>query len=95
MQDVRKKHDDALIKIEGENHQCDRLCELNVIEQVLNVGETTIVQDAWARGQNLAIHGWIYGLHDGHLRNLNICLTDKDSIIPAYQAAITSLLASA
>lgn len=94
VQDVRKKHDHELMKIVGENHQCNRLCELNVIEQVLNVCETTIVQDAWSRGQNLAIHGWIYGLHDGHLRNLNICLTDRDSIVPTYQSAVASLLAS-
>ena len=63
LKDVRDKHR----PIESE----DRLCELNVIEQVANVRETTIVQDAWARGQELHVHGWIYGLHDGLLRDLN------------------------
>ena len=50
----------------------DRLCELNVVEQVSNVCRTSIVQDAWARGQALAVHGWIYGLHDGLLHDLNV-----------------------
>ena len=49
----------------------DRLCELNVIEQTLNVGKTTVIRDAWARGQSLAVHGWIYKLSDGLLRDLN------------------------
>ena len=51
-----------------DTHRHDRLCELNVIEQVANVTQTTVVQDAWARGQTLAIHGWMYGIRDGLLR---------------------------
>ena len=75
VQDVVHEHEDALAKIEDENERFDRLCELNVIEQVLNVGRTTIVQSAWQRGQELTVHGWIYGLQDGLLRDLGCSLS--------------------
>ena len=70
IQDVRQKHEKTLADAGGE--ASDRLCELNVIEQVANVRDTTIARDAWERGQELAVHGWIYGLHDGLLRDLNV-----------------------
>src|SRR4029077_11744821 len=70
IQDVRQKHEKTLANAGGE--ASDRLCELNVIEQVANVRDTTIARDAWERGQELAVHGWIYGLHDGLLRDLNV-----------------------
>ena len=70
IQDVRQKHERTLADAGGE--ASDRLCELNVIEQVANVRDTTIARDAWERGQELAVHGWIYGLHDGLLRDLNV-----------------------
>ena len=70
IQDVRQKHEKALANAGGE--ASDRLCELNVIEQVANVCETSIALDAWGRGQELAVHGWIYGLNDGLLRDLNV-----------------------
>jgi len=66
---------DAVVEHEG---KLDLLCELNVAEQVINVGETTIVQDAWTRGQELAIHGWIYGLKDGIIRDLEISVSGED-----------------
>src|SRR5918996_1698808 len=75
VQDVRWKHSaelDALLS-EAQRHQ--RLCELNVTEQVLNVSQTTVVREAWARGQALTLHGWIYDVADGLLRDLGICLT--------------------
>jgi carbonic anhydrase len=72
VQDVREKHEAALAAIVDETARFDRLCELNVIEQVVNVCQTTIVQGAWARGQEIAVHGWVYGLHDGLLRDLDI-----------------------
>jgi len=62
----------------------DRLCELNVSSQVANLGHTTIVQDAWARGQNLAIHGLIYGLHDGLLKDLGLCVSSLDQLASIY-----------
>ena len=75
VQDVIHEHDELLAKIEDETERFDRLCELNVIEQVKNVGRTTIVQSAWQRGQELVVHGLIYGLQDGLLRDLGCSLT--------------------
>ena len=75
VQDVMRSHDALLSEIADDTKRLDKLCELNVVEQVWNVSRTTIVQSAWSRGQELAIHGWIYGISDGLLRDLNICLT--------------------
>lgn len=75
VQDVRWKHRDQLEALETEAERHDRLCELNVMEQVANVSQTTVVQDAWARGQQLAVHGWIYGLKDGLLHDLRVNVT--------------------
>ena len=74
VQDVFHEHEEELAKIEDENDRLDRLCELNVIEQVRNVGRTTIMQSAWQRGQELGVHGWIYGLQDGLLRDLGVSI---------------------
>jgi carbonic anhydrase len=88
VQDVYQKHRSLLAAIADESGRDDRLSELNVIEQVVHVCQTTIVQEAWARGQDLAVHGWIYGLQDGHLRDLKICVTRLEELEPAYQTAI-------
>ena len=72
VQDVRHKHAAAIDAIEDPDARLSRLCELNVAEQVLNVSQTTVVQDAWGRGQELAVHGWIYSLADGLLRDLGV-----------------------
>ncbi|MCX6926998.1 MAG: carbonate dehydratase, partial [Verrucomicrobia bacterium] len=69
VEDVRQKHESRLLALPELAQQVDRLCELNVIEQVLNVSHTSIVRAAWQRGQTLAVHGWIYGLHDGLLHD--------------------------
>ena len=74
VQDVIHEHEALLAQIDDENDRFERLCELNVIQQVLNVGRTTIVQSAWQRGQDLVVHGWIYGLQDGLLRDLNVSI---------------------
>src|SRR3954464_7242479 len=71
VQDVHQKHADSIAAV-AETQALDRLCELNVIEQVSNVSRTTIAQDAWARGQELSVHGWIYGLQGGLLRDLEV-----------------------
>jgi carbonic anhydrase len=71
VRDVYHKHEDVLSRMEPK-HRIDRLCELNVIEQVGNVVQTTIVQDAWEEGQPLSVHGWIYALSDGRLRDLGV-----------------------
>jgi carbonic anhydrase len=74
VQDVMHAHSKELAQISDETERLDRLCELNVIEQVLSVGRTTIVQSAWQRGQELVVHGWIYGLEDGLLRDLGVSI---------------------
>jgi len=88
VQDVRDKHQGRLELLPEEAQRVDRLCELNVIEQVVNVCQTTIVQDAWARGQALAVHGWIYGLRDGLLRDLNVTIGSENEAATVYQAAV-------
>jgi carbonic anhydrase len=87
VQDVRHKHDLRLATL-TEAAQSNRLCELNVIEQVVNVCQTTIVQDAWARGQPLSVHGWVYGIHDGLIRDLRMCVTQADELAGVYQRAV-------
>lgn len=74
VQDVMHNHKVELAAIVDESRRLDRLCELNVAEQVLNVSRTTVVQNSWNRGQQLTIHGWIYGINDGLLRDLNISI---------------------
>ncbi len=91
VEDVRQKHQHALACVRGDAEAFDRLCELNVIEQASNVCQTTIARDAWERGQELAVHGWIYGIQDGLLRDLNITVTDSAEALPSYQKAISAL----
>jgi carbonic anhydrase len=92
LQDVRVRHEAYLAGIEDEDTRCDRLCELNVVEQVVNVCQTTVVQDAWARGQDVAVHSWIYGLADGKLRDLGMVVTCQDELAPAYNKAIAATM---
>ncbi len=91
VQNVRQKHEDSLKRFDDEKRAVNRLCELNVIEQVANVGQTTIVQDAWDRGQKLAVHGWIYGLRDGLLHDLNTTITHQDESGASYRSALDRL----
>ncbi|MCA1635456.1 MAG: carbonate dehydratase [Acidobacteria bacterium] len=86
VQDVMQKHDATLSRIADETLRLNKLCELNVVEQVLSAGRTTIVQSAWERGQELAVHGWIYGLHDGLLRDLKMCITNPEELAAAEHA---------
>jgi carbonic anhydrase len=79
VQDVLHQHEELLSTISDEEQRLNRLCELNVIEQVLSVGRTTIVQGAWQRGQELTVHGWIYGLEDGLLRDLDVSVDNAES----------------
>ncbi len=91
VQDVCEKHEGCLKVVPNEAGRCDRLCELNVIEQVRNVTQTTIVRDAWERGQALAIHGWIYGLKDGLLRDLNATATRLTEADVSYRSAVATI----
>jgi carbonic anhydrase len=92
VQDVLHEHEELLAKVSDENQRLDRLCELNVIEQVLNVGRTTIVQSAWQRGQELVVHGWIYGLENGLLRDLGVSIDNADDLADVYRSAISNAI---
>jgi len=70
----------------------DTLCELNVVEQVYNLGHSTIMQSAWKRGQKVMIHGWVYGLKDGRLRDLDITTTSRETLELRYRNAMSTLL---
>jgi len=89
--DVALKHAEALDGIELESLRHARLCELNAIEQAANVCLTTVVQDAWARGQALSVHGWVYSLHDGRVRELGMDVDAADRLTPAYERALARL----
>ncbi|NJD08895.1 MAG: carbonate dehydratase [Gemmatimonadetes bacterium] len=80
IQDVRRKYQAELDALPDESARHQRLCELNVLEQVRNLGHTTVVRDAWARCQSLTLHGWIYDIADGLLRKLGICVTSEDEL---------------
>jgi carbonic anhydrase len=81
IRDIFHRRQDELVLIEDENERIDRLCELNVAEQVMNVGNTTIVQDAWRKGENLVIHGWIYAISDGLLRDLGFSVSSAEELM--------------
>ena len=80
IQDTKHKYRDVIDREEGYDSRLDKLCEINVIEQVSNVGETTIVQDAWARGQDLQVHGWIYTIADGIYHDLGVSITSLEDL---------------
>ena len=88
VQDVRDRHDVQLMTLADDAARLDRLSELNVIEQVRHVCQTTIVQDGWTRGQRIIVHGWIYGLGDGLLRDLGCSIDSNDALADAYAVAI-------
>ena len=92
VQDVLHEHEELLAKVSDETERLDRLCELNVIEQVLNVGRTTIVQSAWQRGQELVVHGWIYGLENGLLRDLRVSIDNAEGLADVYRGAISNAI---
>ena len=90
VKDVREKHLQAIEELPPTARH-DRLCELNVLEQVANVCQTYVVQDAWQRGQELTIHGWIYGLKDGLMSDLGLTVRKMDDLIPRYLGALAAL----
>lgn len=89
--DLAKKHVALLATIESEPLRHARMCELNAIEQALNVCETTVVQDAWARGQRLAVHGWVYSLDDGRVRELGMDVSSPDEVYATYRASLAAV----
>ena len=90
VQDVHVRHLRAVDTLPPELRH-DRLCELNVIEQVANVAQTVVVQDAWQRGQPLTVHGWIYGLKNGLIRDLGMNVSRPDDLMPRYVTALEAL----
>jgi carbonic anhydrase len=93
IQDVRDRHRQLLAAL-PEAKRLDALVALNVIEQVVNVCQSTVLQDAWARGQQISVHGWVYGIHDGLLQDLKITVSGLDGLEAVYLAAIEAILAS-
>ena len=93
IQDVRDRHRPMLDKL-PEANRADALVDLNVIEQVVNVCVSTVMLDAWARGQKVAIHGWAFGVHDGLLQDLAVNITSTDEIEPLYRAAVERVVAA-
>jgi carbonic anhydrase len=93
IQDVRDRH---RVLLEGlpEAQRANALCDLNVIEQVVNVCVSTVMVDAWAKGQNVSVHGWAFGVHDGLLQDLHMTVSSTDSIEPLYRAAIEGVVAA-
>jgi carbonic anhydrase len=91
LQDVISKHETRLARVTDLAERIDLLCELNVIEQVSNVCQTTIVRDAWERGQPLSIHGWVYGLKDGLVRDMGTTVSSREEMTRAYQDALIAL----
>ena len=90
IQDVRGRHRELLDKAPVDSRG-DRLCELNVVEQVMNVAQTTLVRDAWARGQELTIHGWIYGLSDGLLRDSGLVASSAQELEARYATTLKKI----
>jgi len=90
VQDVKLKHEHCLHLLSDDTARSAKLCELNVIEQAANVCSTTVVQDAWTRGQDLSVHAWIYGLRDGLVRDLKMSASNLEEATRAYTAAVAA-----
>lgn len=90
IQDIHRKHATVFQSIRSEDTKLNLLCELNVIEQVENVAHTTVVQDAWARGQELAIHGWVYGLDNGIVNDLAVTIRSFETVDEVYENSVKS-----
>ena len=90
VQDVRNHHLGWLMSL-PEDQRVNALCELNVLEQARNACHTTIVQDAWARGQEVVVHGWVYGLHNGLLEDLKLTASAPDEVNPAFERALAAV----
>lgn len=91
IRDIWFKHSSLLGELPP-GQRLDKLCELNVVEQVYNLGHSTVMQSAWKRGQKIALHGWVYGLQDGRLRNLDVTSTSREILEQRYRQCISSLL---
>ena len=93
VQDVRDRHRDLIVATDPELRH-DVLCELNAIEQVVNIAQTTVMLDAWGRGQKVTLHGWCYGLKDGLINNLHMSVDSTEGLESLYKAAIAGVAAA-
>ncbi len=91
IQDVCERHKACVHAVQNDQGRTNTLCELNVIEQTVNVCQTTIVRDAWNRGQAVTVHSWIYALTDGIIRNLGMSVSSPDQIDPQYRTALSAI----
>ncbi len=91
VQDVAEKYESFLRQIKDKDKRLDKLCELNVLEQTINVCQTTVVQNAWERGAEFTVHGLIYGLQDGLLRDLGLCITNEADLLSARNNDLLTL----
>ena len=87
VQDVRLRHRKRLDHLPPDEQE-DILCEINVIEQVGNVALSTVLQDAWSRGQQVAVHGWVYGLRDGLLKDLHVSMDRPETVVDVFATAV-------
>ncbi|GAA3911371.1 carbonate dehydratase [Litoribacillus peritrichatus] len=92
IQDVYRKHQRRFNEVKGMDNQCDRLCEVNVIEQVMNVVSTSVVQEAWDRQQPITVHGWIYGIDNGLVNDLGISINNLKDADKIYDQALINVL---
>ncbi|EOW6627353.1 carbonate dehydratase [Cronobacter sakazakii] len=90
IRDIWLKHNALLSELPQEK-RLDTLCELNVMEQVYNLGHSTIMQSAWKRGKNVTLHGWAYGIHDGLLRDLDVTATDRETLEQGYRKGVSNI----
>ncbi|MGA5654694.1 carbonate dehydratase [Rahnella contaminans] len=91
IRDIWYKHSSLLGEL-SPNQRLDKLCELNVVEQVYNLGHSTVMQSAWKRGQKVTLHGWVYGIQDGRLRNLEVDATSRETLEQRYRQGVSALL---
>jgi len=91
IRDIHQKHRGLLSAFTDKQEHLDRLCEINAIEQAVNVGNSTIVQEAWSKGQELSVHAWVYGLNNGLVRDLSFCVSDAESLEIEYENAIEAI----
>ena len=87
IRDIYVRHAEEVDRLDSETKKVDRMCELNVIEQVKTVTHTTIVQDAWARGQQVSVHGWVYGLDNGLVNDLGVHIDSPSQVSPPFRFA--------
>jgi len=91
IRDIYFKHGNALSELEPDD-RLNKLCELNVMEQVYNLGHSTVMRSAWKRGQNITLHGWVYGLQDGRLRDLDVTSTSREVLEQRYHRGVATLI---